>query len=444
MGKYMVFDLETETHSSYKRKANPFDERNWVVMRGWKVQGQPRGSYEYFPEHNRTSYLKIPEDVDLLVGLNIKFDLLYEMAQNNPDLRAFFKRGGKIWCCQYAEYLLYGAEQSVHMVSMDQIIEKYGGRLKIDEVKLLWEAGVKTSEIDEELLLDYLLGTSEEGRNSGDIGNTELIFLGQIRKALQQCQIKMIQDRMDGLLCTTEMEFNGLKIDVVEAGKRLKDLTEDLQKQTLLLNQYIPKDLPWEFNWNSRIQTSSLIFGGTVKYQVREEYMDESTGELARYNATERWPKFDGVAEDPKGMKSLEHELYGTLFYKEGLLGKQVQDRNKSGKFKGQGKYKNVTVPGELKIKWQDRFYKMPGYTKGKKEWESKEETDAAGVKIYSTSGDTLDEVLAETQLPFLWALNRKNTLDKEIGTYYVKFDADGKSSGMLTCVQKHDSHHPP
>jgi len=434
MGKYMVFDLETETHTSFKRKANPFDTRNWVVMRGWKVQGDKCGYATYHPKHDRSSYLHIPDDVDMLVGLNIKFDLLYELAQGNRDLRRFFKRGGKIWCCQYAEYLIYGAEQSVQMVSMDQIAESYGGRVKLDEVKLLWEQGIKTSEIPESLLADYLLGTHAELRNSGDIGNTEKIFLGQIKKVVAQGQLKMVQDRMDGLLCTTEMEFNGLKIDVVEAGRRLQVLMEDLRKQTSLLNQYIP-EIPWEFNWNSRPQVSALIFGGTIKYKVRDTYLDEATGELARLNAEERWPKFKGVATNPATLGRVESPTYGTMYYKEGILGKEVQDRFLSGKSKGLGKFKSVTVKGELKVKWQDRLFVLPGYTKGKKEWESKEETDAAGVKIYSTSGDTLDEVLAETQLPFLWALNRKNTLDKEIGTYYAVQNDKGEWKGMLTCV---------
>jgi len=438
MGKYMVFDLETETHTSFKRKANPFDKRNWVVMRGWKVQGEPCGYASYHPSHDRSSYLHIPDDVDMLVGLNIKFDLLYELAQGNKDLRRFFKRGGKIWCCQYAEYLIYGAEQSVHMVSMDQIAESYGGRVKLDEVKLLWEQGIKTSEIPESLLADYLLGTHAEMRNSGDIGNTEKIFLGQIKKVLQQGQLKMVQDRMDGLLCTTEMEFNGLKVDVAEAGRRLKVLTEDLRKQTELLNQYIP-EIPWKFNWNSRIQVSSLIFGGTVKYKVRDTYLDEATGELARYNAEERWPKFKGEVVDPSTLGRVESPTFGTMYYKEGLLGKEVQDRFLSGKNKGQGKFKSVTVKGELKVKWQDRLFKLPGYTTGKPEWESKEETDAAGIKIYSTAGDTLDEVLAETNLPFLWALNRKNTLDKEIGTYYAVCDDKGNWKGMMTCIMPED-----
>jgi len=241
MGKYMIYDLETETHTSHKRKANCFDTRNWVVMRGWKVQGDTRGYASYHPTHDRTSALDIPEDVTLLVGFNIKFDLLYEMAQNNKSLRRFFKRGGAIWDCQYAEYLLKGHTQDVQMVALDDIIESYGGRRKIDEVKLLWEAGVRTSEISESLLADYLLGTHAEMRNSGDIGNTELIFLKQIQLAVTQGQLLMIQDRMDGLLCTT-----GDGVQWPEGGRRVRQGSAQGLNGRLAKTDYGPERLAAE------------------------------------------------------------------------------------------------------------------------------------------------------------------------------------------------------
>lgn len=428
MPRYKVFDLETTIHSPFKRKGNPFYEQNWVVMRGWKNQGDTRGYATYHPTLDRTTYLKIEPDINYLIGFNIKFDLLWEMAQGNPDLRDFFARGGKIWDCQYVEYLLHGQEQAYHMVALDDIVEDYGGRKKIDEVKLLWEAGVQTDQIPENLLADYLLGTSEEGRNSGDIGNTELIFLGQLKKATKLNMLLSIQDRMDGLLCTTEMEYNGLKIDIANAAARLSVLTADLNEQTTVLNNYLPENLPWEFNWNSRTQVSCLIFGGTVKYQVREPYKDEN-GEWVRYKAEEAWPLFGGEAVNPAGL-----ERAGELYYRQTSLGKECQDLFKGGKREGEGKFRKVPVEGELKIKWQDRFWKFDGYTIPKIEWKG-EETDAAGDPIFSTSGDVIEELVARTNIPFLKAYDRKNELNKEIGTYYVSKNDKGEMKGMLTCV---------
>lgn len=428
---YKVFDLETETHASFKRKASPFDGRNWVVARGWKNQGEQVCSWTYHPTHDRTTTLKIEPTCTLLVGHNIKFDLLWEMAQGNQELREFYKRGGRVWCTQYAEYLLKAQHPDAHMTALTDLAPQYGGTKKIDEVKALWEAGVQTSAIPEDLLIDYLVGTPEEKRNGGDIRNTELCFLGQIKKAMAQGQIKMIQDRMDGLCATTEMEFNGLKVDVAEAGRRLKVLQADLAAQDEDLNAYVPTDCPFEFNWTSRTHASCLIFGGTVKYQVQTTYIDEATGELARKKATEDWPLFGGEPLDPRRCSG--DPVFGTD-------GKSYygQDEYLSGKKKGAGKFKKVDVSGELKVKFQDFFYTFKQITAPNHSWATKN-TDGLGAPLYSTSGDIIVE-LALRNIPFLKALRKKQKLEKEIGTYYARYDAKKKEwTGMLTCIQTHD-----
>ncbi|QPC44944.1 DNA polymerase A family protein [Kaustia mangrovi] len=413
---YLVFDEETETHHGYKRKANPFLEQNWIVARGWKRQGDKKCSWTYHPEHDRTTYLSIPEQVTLLVGFNIKFDLLWEMAQGNPDLYAFYKRGGKIWDCQYVEYLLEAQKPDAQMCSLNDTAPKYGGTTKIDEVKALWQAGKLTSEIPEDLLIDYLVGTEEEGRNGGDIRNTELVFLGQAKRAVEQGQLKMIQDRMDGLLATTDMEFRGIKIDVAEAGKRLRELNAELSEATESLDAYIPDDLPFTFNWGSRVHSSCLIFGGTVKYQKQAPYKDPETGEWARSQNTEtHYVHKDGSTHPTEP---------GVTFL--------------SGKRKGEYKTKKVRVPGDRKVKYQDFFYTFPGHTKANEEWATKN-LDGYGAPLYSTNSDVI-EVITSRNIPFLQALCRKQELDKEIGTYYVKTDPKtGEYTGMLTCVQHWD-----
>jgi DNA polymerase-1 len=415
VSKYLVFDLETENNHSYKRFASPFDQKNWVVARGWKKQGDGHCSWSYHPANDRSTYLDIDDEVSLLVGFNIKFDLLWEMAQGNPTLTKFFKRGGKIWDGQYAEYLLRGQTKDSHMVSMDQIIENYGGRLKIDEVKLLWEQGTLTSQIQEQLLIDYLVGSEDEGRNSGDIGNTELIFLGQIKQAQAQGQIKMLQDRMDGLLSTTDMEFRGLKVNVQEAGKRLKVLQADLASAEQELSSYVP-EIPFEFNWGSLHHKSAIIFGGAVKYQLRVGYDDPETGLPARYKAyRQEFVQADGSTHPEN-------------------LGVQYRSGNRQGEYKT----KKVEIPGELKIKWQDFLWEFPRQTEPQDSWKGALK-DGHDNPIYSTNSEVVEE-LSLRNIPFLKAMARKQSLDKEIGTYYVKFDPKtGEASGMLTCVQKHD-----
>ena len=432
MARYQVFDLETESRQLRKRFASPWHPENFVVLRAWKLQGDKQCSWRYYTEKTQ-DYLRIPEDVTLLVGFNIKFDLLWEMADGNEDLRSFFKRGGAVWDCQYAEYLLQAQHPDYHMCSLDSIIESYGGRLKIDEVKKLWEAGVLTSQIPEDLLVDYAVGTEEEQRNSGDIGNTELIFLGQIKKAVQMGMLKAIQSRMDGLCATTEMEFNGLKIDVAEAGKRMKVLEAELAEAITELNGYIP-ELPdgLEFNWQSRVHVSALIFGGTIKYEKQAPYKDEATGDWVRKKATESWPLFDGVPVNPNGTDPVIGTDGNGLWYN--ISTQKRQDQFVSGAKKGEGKFKKVDVPGEIKVKYQDFFCKLPGYTEPDTEWKT-EQTDGAGQPVYSTNDETIQE-LTTRNLPFCKALGRRAALVKELGTYYVRYDPKKKTyQGMLACV---------
>lgn len=443
MGKYLIFDEETQIHVSHKRKANPFHPDNYVVARGWKKEGDIRCSARFFDAKTPENILDIPGDVEVLVGHNIKFDLLYEMCNDNQALRDFYKRGGRIWCTQYAEYLLNAQARKFHMNSMDQIIESYGGRKKIDGMKALWDAGVQTSDIDPAMVLDYLIGTEEEGRNSGDIGNTELIYLGQLELAESLGMTAAIKVRMDGLCGTTEMEYNGIKVDIEVARTDLKRLHKALAVADKDLNKYI-KDIPEAvgFKWSSVYAKSCIIYGGTLKYQRRETYTDPDTGELARKKATEKWPLFKGVPIEP-GENCVQCDETGFYFrnvHCTATGGHVQQDVFLSGKKEGEPKFKNVSVPGELKKKNQDFFYSFPGYVDPNEyDIKSGKLTDGKGKPIYSTDSDTI-ELLGNAAVPFLVSMAKKTTLDKEIGTYYVTEDPKkGGYKGMLTCVSRDD-----
>lgn len=419
--KYQVYDLETQIHKYLHRKASPFCKDNYVVYAGWKCRGDKQCTWKHFKKNGK-NYMPIAEDITLLVGFNLKFDLLWQWE--NPDLIAFLKRGGKIWDCQYAEYLIHGQHRNKHYPNLNETAPKYGGTEKIDAVKVLWDQGIQTSDIDYDLIIEYLVGSEEEGRNAGDVGNTEKIFLGQIKKAKELNMMKALSSRMDGLLATTEMEWNGLKIDVEEAKKQYKELSEERTKLFDHLHTYVPK-MPegLTFNWGSRVHKSCLIFGGTVKYQKQDTYLDPKTGELARLVAYESQPLVNG---EPMSLEE---------FGKDGGL--YEQDVFKGGKRKGEPKFKKVRVQGELKTKYQDFFYTFKGFVKGHEDWETKS-MDANGDLLYSTSSDTI-EALEHSGVPFCQDLCRYEALNKEINTYFVSRRKNGDLSGMLTCVDKED-----
>lgn len=405
MSKYMVFDVETENHLTYRRFSNPFDKKNYVVARGWKVQGDKQCSWSLHKSRTDGKAIHIPADVTLLVGHHIKFDLLWEWE--NPEVKAFFKRGGKIWDTMYAEYLINAMHPDYHMVALDTIAESYGGTKKLDSVKAMWKMGYLTSQIDADMLVDYLVGTVKEGRNAGDIGNTEKVFLGQVKKAKAKNMIRMIQARMDGLLCTTEMEFNGLHIDMDEGHKRSLELEAELKQLDADLDKFIPEQPEgFEFNWSSNVHVSCLIFGGAARYIKSAPYPD-ATGELAR--------KIE-IREEPALDESGQPLLY------------------KSGKKKGEPVMNKVKFFGEIKTKKQEFAFDFAGYTVPDPSW-MLELKDGRGNPIYKTDADIIEE-LGQRDIPFLKMLSRRQKVIKDLGTYYIRFDPKKKIHvGMLTCV---------
>lgn len=442
--RYVVWDVETTTATHLKRKASPFLAENFVVASGWKRRaGSITGEYFGRGKKPFNWFVKLLENTDVLVGQNIKFDLLHALRepQNLEAWMVFVARGGNVWDCQLAEYLLQGMRPSSQMMSMDEMVKLYGGNAKIDEVKALWASGVDTPNIDPDLLMRYLCGTVEgawkeddpEHQHHGDIGNTELIFRGQHVKARKTGQLRSIWLNMGSLLCTVEMERNGMCVDK-ELGMRIAaELRASLDHEVLQLQRYLPEDLPFEFNWSSRHHLSPLIFGGTVKYEKRTITTDPETGKPVYYQKDET----HYVLEDGTTVECLWYEhIDGT----EGWPEEKQRVRFAGGKNKGECKTKKVKVPDISrgpKSAMRDFFYEFPRITDPLDEWAS------STPGLYSVAAEVIEE-LGTTDIPFLKSLSSIAKMSKDLGTYYFSVDEKtGEQKGMLTLVD-HDGivHH--
>lgn len=441
--KVLTFDLETENHKLNKRVASPFDPRNYIVEAGWnwnggEVQSSRRDSF-HRDDLMEAEWDKL-EDGDMIVGFNIKFDLLW--VWDSPSFQAALKRGARIYCGQYAEYLLGGHTQDVQMCAMNDIAEKYGGGCKIDAVKEMWENGYLTSQIPPDLLHDYLVGTDEI---VGDVMNTWKIFCGQVArmKAEHPPEFrKMLKFRMDGLLATTEMEYNGVFCDVKVGEELRKDLLIELDRATQELESFIP-ELPPElvFNWGSSTHKSCIIFGGVVKYEKWLPHTDEN-GNVLYAKKDVKHPLFDNIPIPPNVCKKAG-ELYvlevpeGQGQFKHNDKHYKVQDTYKSGKRMGEGKFKNVKADDTTKPKGakQPHYFKFDGFTKPHPAWKT-DQTDAYDQPMYSTGAKVIEK-LALRGLPFTNALVKRTGLDKDLGTYYWKEDKKGSRKGMLCLVNE-------
>ena len=425
--RYLIWDLETTIHTSFKRKANPFDPNNFVVMQGYRYKGGPIvGDYygrqrpdgsDWFRKLLEPAPPEMPPE--LLVGVNIKFDILYAIREpeNHAAWMRWITKGGQVWDCQLAEYLLEGMAQSEHMLSMDEIAPRYGGNTKFDEVKALWEAGWSTEEIDPDLLRRYLCG---DDSGHGDIGNTEVIYLAQLQRAKASGQLKSIELNMGSLVCTTEMELNGMAVDVQLGMKQAEKLAIDLAELISGLVGYLPKDLPYDFSWTSGTQKSALIFGGTVKYKKKTPDLDENGKQI--YVQKEVTAVMGASGRTMELNEYLERVAKGA---KDSAL------RYVSGKREGEYKTKKIKVDdlSKPKIPWREFEYTFPRITEPDKRWA------LAAEGVWSTSADVI-KALANRDIPFLKQLGQVEAVAKDLGTYYITTDEKGVQKGMLTLVQ--------
>ncbi len=431
------WDIETSTRERFKRKGSPWHPENVVVAQAFKVAGTPGIMASYYGrKHPAPGWLRpVLQGAKILAGVNIKFDLLWAL-QDKDNLDAWMEwvaAGGNVWDCQLAEYLLDGMVQESHMLSMDELAPRYGGDLKVDEVKALWAAGVMTEDIDPDLLMRYLTGGEDElGRpQKGDIGNTEAICLGQIKRAKAQGQVNSLMLNMGSLLCTIEMERNGMFVDMGLATKLADELRAKLGELEAGLAAFLPPDLPFQFKWTSPFHKSALIFGGTVKWDGYEyDLADGGTIYKHVYDVLEVKP------ERVYAMKEETHYLLtdGTSVPTAAGVLPEIQAllvRNKSGKNAGEPKTKKVKVPDLTKPKGRAAKvpHQFPGYTHPNKEWER---SDYPGV--YSTASEVI-ELLGNRDIPFLKALAAVQEATKDLSTYYIVTDEHGNSKGMLSLV---------
>ncbi len=417
---YIVFDVETTIAMSYKRKANPFNPQNRVVWLGYQfANNEPH--FEKFPSKKASLgwFAKMLRDnpgTKVLVGFNIKFDILHAIANDAESYMAwqdFIAGGGQVWDVQLAEYLLRGMDPNAHMLSLDETAPQYGGVLKPDQVKEMWEAGIDTPDIPDDLMMDYL---------PGDIENTRKAFLGQIVKAKNAGQQRSIMVNNGALAFTIEAELNGMSVDKELGYSLAAELEQELAGLYDELNTYLP-ELPFEFNWGSRVQLSAMLFGGAVKYQARVPIFDEAMQPVYFQRDATCYITTDGdlIECEVYNKRLLGGEPVPSLMYFTG------------GKNKGEPKTKKAKLPDierGQKTRIEDRVYSFPGVTEPAKMWE----TNTPGQ--YKTGSEVI-EALGVRDIPFLKALARRSALEKDLGTYFIKTDDNGKQTGMLTLIHE-------
>lgn len=429
---YLTFDTETTIVSSFKRKADPFNPLNRVVYVGYQMSGVPGVTKIKYDTKKESMgwFARLLEEHNpaVLVGYNLKFDVLHAIAQDPwayDVYKAWIVAGGQLWDCQLAEYLLEGMLPEAQMLSLDEVAVKYGGTLKDggDLMKDMWSQGICTSDISEDIVYPYL---------DGDVSNTAKIFRGQAAAAAKAGQTKSILLNMGAQVYIIEAEKNGIYVDRELGFQLAAELVEEIKELKQQLEEFLPEmpdALVW--SWTSRTKLSALIFGGDIKYQMKVHQRDDK-GELAyAQKKVEGYVLDTGDTTlvppgefDPDGSGQFDLMSYVVIG---------------SGKKAGQYKTKQVSVNDltKPKTKITDFYHTLPGYTEPEKKWEGK-------VKgVYSTAADVIEE-LGYRDIPFLKALDRHAKAVKDLGTYFIMDDPKGENGkkGMLSLLRPNDIIH--
>lgn len=256
---FLVLDLETGIREEHKRKGNPW--YNPIIAIGYATAHNVFS--EYYSDDNFKIGLEVLAETSLLIGHNIKYDLLY--LWSFPVIQQYFQKGGKIWDTQLAEYILSG-QQHKFPALRNIAVTKYGRPERSKQMEEYWAKNIDTKDIPRELVEEDVLN---------DVLDTKAIYLKQIESASNSGQLKLIQSQMDGLLATTDMEYNGLMVD----RETLKlNQTELALEADTLKNEFITQAKSYfnnkDIDINSPAQIGLLFFGGEIKEVIKEPKKD--------------------------------------------------------------------------------------------------------------------------------------------------------------------------
>lgn len=249
MKKVLVLDVESTT----KAKGHPFHRDNKLCLVGL-YDGTTY--YEFDIEYTDSPYgsalkdiKRLIESCDLLVGVNIKFDLHW-IRRYIHDIKF-----PTIFDCQLCAFIL-DCQQSPYP-SLDKICNLYGILGKSgNPVHELWDQGYDTPNIDRAILSEYL---------KGDCTKTYEVYLKQ-QQAIKPEQQSLIKLHNQDLLVLEEMEFNGMPFDKTTCKCLNDQYSKELESINDLLKHFYPRS---DFNPGSNHQLSILLYGGNLEYDCQ-------------------------------------------------------------------------------------------------------------------------------------------------------------------------------
>lgn len=288
--KELTLDVETTIF----QKGNPFSRQNRLIL-GGLFDGT---SSKYFGEGVGCNLDLSDLDSVLLIGFNIKFDLhwirrTYGATFNNCS----------IWDCQLAEFLLCSQRNS--FPSLDGVAAKYGLGSKLDTISTkYWANSIDTDQIPIEELREYL---------DQDLRLTYEIYKQQYVELEKAGLLPLFRLQCADLLVLEEMEWHGIKLDTALCLEKEEEIEEELKTIDKHIKEYHDNNIP--INYSSRDHLSCLLYGGTIKEEVRIPVGVYKTGKRIgepRYKIIVYEHQLPRLIEPLKGSELLKEGFYST------------------------------------------------------------------------------------------------------------------------------------
>lgn len=223
---FLSVDLETDGEKVYGRMGNPF--YNKIVAIGYCNKTVLAADYVYPDLMSKNSKLcetLEKHKITTMIGFNFKFDLLH--LWKFEGIQDWLKAGGKVFDCQYAEYLLSG-QQKKYPALRDTCVNGYGIEERDKYMEAYWEKGFLTHQIPKEIVFKDVMN---------DVQDTEKLAFKQVEKAKNLGMWELLQSQMDAVLATTEMEYNGIYVNKEILERNKQELQQQLDEVDRELNE---------------------------------------------------------------------------------------------------------------------------------------------------------------------------------------------------------------
>jgi DNA polymerase-1 len=205
------------------------------------------------------------DEADIIIGQNFKYDM-HILRHFGVSLE-----GKALHCTMLADYLINGQDRDLPL-NLSAISVRYGGKEKLDQVKLRWEAGQETYDIPKKLLEEYVQDDCQKCLD---------IYPKQIKKIKELGLEKLVALQNEFIMSLCDMECNGIVYDTAIAA----EVRQEFYERVVQIQNEMKEIVGYEqFNLSSSTQLGVALYGGELSMDDTEwVYESYKTKPYTRY-----------------------------------------------------------------------------------------------------------------------------------------------------------------